>query len=242
MIIQRVFHVYKEDFPLLSNGRLAFGFDANALDDLFTGLILQLSDISLLPHFTYITRHTDDKIPQDRLRPFLLEYQDFVNQLGPNQPYDIPTVWFVGHFESQDLIANVHKKLGETDVKYFESGGEYNSFEEMNDTYWENKRDAQLFPEFLHQTTMIGIDLLSVPNFKEKLKQLGRLEWLQYGNLDAMESDLREMERYLDENSPYYKESLVPGPTNEFWRNFRNQGNTSTRRQGGVRFLAAFSV
>lgn len=222
MIIQKVFHTYKEDFPLLSKGRIAFGFDANALDTLFASLIMDLSELTSLTQYTYITRHTNDKIPIEHLKPFLTKFRNFVSYLGLKESYGIPTVWFVGHFESQDQIKNIRERLDKIGVRYFETGSELNSFEEINDTYWKKKSDAEVFIEFLHQVTMIGIDLLSGTDFKQKLEQLKRLEWMQYASEEAMEPDLKEMERYLNEKSPYYIKEIAVDVNKRagFWKNF----------------------
>lgn len=234
MIIQRIFHTYRDDFPLLSDGRLPVSYDASALDALFISLILELSDLTSFPRFTYITRHTKDKIPPKHLDPFLTKFQDFVDCLGKTQSYNIPTVWFVGYFEDQDIVTEFRRKIDEKNIKYFEEGGEYGSFEEINDSYWNNKRDAQLFPKFLNQVTMIGIDLLSASGFKQKLKQLERLEFLQYSSIADMESDLKEMELYFNENSPYYRKRVNTKLANhkEFWGNFTKVKITETRDGG----------
>ena len=45
MIIQTIFHTYRDDFPLLSDNRPPSFFDLNNCDDLITDLILNLSDL-----------------------------------------------------------------------------------------------------------------------------------------------------------------------------------------------------
>ena len=186
-------------------------------------LILDLSDLTLLPHFTYITRHTNDKIPKDQLEPFLHKYSQFVENIGKDQPYNLPTVWFVGHFENYDMVSEIKDKIDAKNISYFESGGEYGSFEEINDSYWDYKRDAHLFPKFLHQVTMIGIDILSVPESIITLKQFECLEWLQYSSAERLQSDLYAMEQYLSDISEYYSNSIKAEENeyNEFWENFK---------------------
>jgi len=228
MIILRIFHTYKDDFPLMSKGRLPFNGDT--LDDLMTGLILELSDLTTLSPLTYITRHTNDEIPQERLAPFLTKFHEFVDYFGKNQPYNIPTVWFVGHFQDYDSIKKVRQELNQKDLKYFESGEEYNSFEQFNETYWEENTDAEPFVNFLHQATMIGIDLLPTADYKQKLKQLGRIEYMQYTNIEDAKSDFKEMERYLRESSTYYKKHITANASEykEFWENFTKIKVTDT--------------
>lgn len=224
MIILRRFHTYKDDFPLMSEGRLPFN-GAN-LHNLMTALILELSDLTRLPPFAYITRHTNDKIPPEHLAPFLTKFHNSVNTLGKDQPYNIPTVWFVGHFEDYDSITEVRQKLDQKNLKYFDDGEEYNSFEQFNQAYWENSRDAEPFVKFLHQATMIGIELLSTAGYKQKLNQLGRLEYMRYPDtenvMEEVKFDMKEMEHYLRENSPYYKNHIIPNPSEykDLWENF----------------------
>jgi hypothetical protein len=192
------------------------------LDTLMTRLILELSDLTTLPCLTYITRHTDDKIPPEHLTPFLVKCHDVVDTLGKDQPYNIPTVWFVGHFENYDEITRIRQKLDQRNVKYFETGGEYASFQQINQIYWDKKGDAALFVKFLHQVTMIGIDLLSTGEYKQTIEQLGRLEYMQYSDIENMRSDLKEMEQYLREKSSFYRGHIVHDPIayREFWENF----------------------
>jgi hypothetical protein len=222
MIMQRIFHTYKEDFPLLSNCRLPSVFKVCALDNLLTSLIIELSDLTSLPRYSYIARHTNDKIPEHHLGAFLRKFQDFVDYLGRDQPYNIPTVWFVGYFEAEEPIDEVRRRLDQKGIKYFEDGGDYDSFEAINQCYWDSRKDAQVFPKFLNQVTMIGIDLLSVPMSIRKLKKLECLEWLQYKNKESMKCDLKELRQYLNEKSPFYREHIEKEESqcNEFWANF----------------------
>ena len=230
MIIQKIFHTYKENFPLTllkDRDNIYLSFNGNALDSLMTGLILELSDLATLPPFAYISRHTPDKkVPPEDLASFLARFQAFVNHHGKDRPYYIPTAWLVGHFQDYDLIAEVRQKLDQKNVKYFESGEEYDSLAQFNQSYWDEKSDAEPFVKFLHQATMIGIDLLSTADYKQKLNQLGRLEYMRYPDtenvMEEVKSDMKEMEHYLRENSPYYKTHLIPNVSEykEFWENF----------------------
>ncbi len=223
MIIQRIFHTYKEDFPLLINNCLPPSFKACICDGMFKGLILELSDLTSLPRYSYIARHTNDKIPENHLAPFLSKFKDFAQQLGKNQSYNIPTVWFVGFFDAEKEIDEVRRQLDKKGVKYFEDGGKYDSYENINQCYWDNKKDAHLFPKFLNQVTLIGIDLLSEPMTKLKLKELECLEWLQYKSEESRQSDLKKMRRYLNEKSQFYREQIEEDQSecDEFWENFK---------------------
>lgn len=126
------------------------------------------------------------------------------------------------------MVSEIQERIDAKDINYFESGGEYGSFEEINDSYWDDKRDSQLFPKFLHQLTMIGIDILSVPESVIKLKQFECLEWLQHASAERMQSDLTEMERYLTQNSQYYRDFMKVeiSEYNEFWENFKKVKKT----------------
>ena len=174
-----------------------------------TNLILELSDLAAIIPFSYISRHTNDKIPPVRLAPFLTKFSSFVNALEKDQTYKIPTIWFVGHFKDYESAAEAQKRIDAKNVKYFNKSKKYNSFEEINDSYWDDKRDAEPFIKFLHQATMIGIDLLKTADYKEKLKALGRLEYMQYTTIEDAKSDFKEMKRYLRKSSPYYIKNIT---------------------------------
>lgn len=229
MIILRIFHTYKEDFPLLllrQNGSY-LSFNGDTLDDLMTGLILELSDLATLPPFAYISRHSPDKnVPPEDLAPFLARFPEFVARLGKDKQYYIPTIWFVGHFQDYESVAEARQELNQKDLKYFESGKEYSSFDQFNETYWEENTDAEPFVNFLHQATMIGLDLLKTADYKQKLKQLGRLEYMRYPDtenvMEEVKSDLKDMERYLSQNCQYYREHIVADESKykQFWVNF----------------------
>jgi len=235
VIIQRVFHTYKDDFPILSNDRLPFSYDAITCSKNMTSLILELYDLTNISRFVYITRHTNDKIPDENLNPFITKFCDFVDHLGNDQTYNIPTIWFVGHFESYDLIQEVRIKLDNKSIKYFEHGNEFESFENINESYWEIKKDAHLFPKFLHQVTMIGIDLLKETDNINELKQFECLEWLQYRNVEHMISDLKKMEQYVHSNSQFYQNHILKNAfeVSEFWENFKKIKRTNLG-DGGV--------
>ena len=222
MIIKTVFHTYRDSFPLIGNGRLPPPLNKDNLVDQMTSLILDLSDLISSSYFAFMARHTNDTIPKEHLDPFLTKYSNFVDSHGQDKKYNIPAVWLVGHFKTWEEATGARLGLGKKGVKYFEDSDEYDSFESIYHKYWDNKIDAHLFPKFLHQVTMIGIDLLKTYGFKQKLTKLKRLEWLQYENNVNMNSDLMEMKIYLKENSQYYQGHIF-NETSEyekFWKNF----------------------
>ena len=187
-------------------------------------MILELSELTSLPIFAYIARHSNDKIPQKHLDPFLSKFHDFANHYGQNQQYNIPTVWFVGYFDKEDLIAELRRRLDEKNVKYFEESYKYDSFESIKQRYYDNPRDARLFLKFLYHVTKIGIELLSVLNNREKLKSLKPLEkQFGYQNVESMKNDLMELEQYLRQNSQYYQRHIYTEETElkKFWNNFQ---------------------
>lgn len=223
MIIQHVFHTYKNNFPILSKCRLPISYDGNMTDSLITGLILELSELTLLPRFSYITRHINDTIPQEQLEPFLGRFPGFVDLIGEDGPFNIPTVWFVGYFDAQDTIAKVRAGLYRKQIGYFEEHGKYDSFEALNHSYWDKKDDAERFPKFLHQLTKIGLDLLEVPKAIVGLKQLNCLEWLGYQNIGNLRADLKKIESLLKNHSAYYINNIDKSEIakKEFWDDFQ---------------------
>jgi len=232
MIIKVIFHTYKDNFPLLffiNETSFYPSFEGDARHDLMTDLILELSDLATLPLLAYISRHDkDNKIPQDDLAPFLAKFPEFVACHGKDKQYNIPTVWFVGHFQDYESVAEVKQKLDQKDLQYIDEIEECKSFDQFNQAYWENSRDAEPFVKFLHQATMIGIDLLKTADYKHKLNQLGRLEYMRYTNIEDVRSDITEMEHYLRENSPYYKKHITANASEhkEFWENFTKWKST----------------
>ena len=225
MILSRKFHAYKEESPLLllpDRNHYIPVFNGDAIDALMKSLILELSDLATLPPFAYIARHSKDKIPREHLAPFLKKFPQFVDHFGSDKQYSIPTIWFACHFYDEDSIAAVRQKLDQKNLKYFLECEEYDSFEKINDTYWDERSDAELFVKFIHQATMIGIDLLTTAEYKEELKRLGRLESLQYTNIEDAKPDFKEMERYLRKSSSYYNKHIIADLSEykEFWENF----------------------
>ena len=241
MIIHQLFHTYKDDFPLMlqkKNG-VNLPFNGGDLYNLMACLIFELSDLAATLPLSYISRHTGDKTPPEHLSPFLNKFSSFVNGLGKDQPYNIPTIWFVGHFRDRQTATEFQRKIDAKNIKYFDEINEYNSLEDINQSYWENKSDAQPFIEFIHHTTMIGIDLLRTADYKEKLRALGRLEYMQYANIETVKSDFKEMENYLRKSSPYYVKNIAADISEykKFWINFTKWKGTETAFGSWPHFL-----
>ena len=222
MIIQSTFHTYKEDSPIIINDQLPPSYNWTVVNSKMTNLILELSDLTNFAMYVYITRHTNDKIPKENITPFITKFSNFISHFGNKQQCSLPTIWFVGHFESYGSVQKARAKLNAKKITYFENTTEVESFESINDTYWDNIMDAHLFPKFLHQVTMIGIDLLRGSNIIQKLEQLKCLEWLLYKNPDNMISDLDRMREFLDNNSQFYREEVCNSENEaiDFWKNF----------------------
>lgn len=226
MIIQATFHCYKDNFPLLYfKDQFSFysTLDDNARHDLMNGLIMELSDLIPLPYLAHLQRQDkDNMVLQHDLDPFYAKYPEFLDHHGRDKRYRIPTILFVGHFEDDKLVDEVKEKLKEKEIKYVDDIEQQESFEKLNQIYWEEKSDAEPFVKYAHQTTMIGLDLLKTADYKQKLEQLNRLEYMQYTDMEDAKSDFREMVRYLSENSSYYRENIASNPPErkQFWENF----------------------
>lgn len=199
MIIKKVFHTYKEDFPFLRGNQVLF--DRLNLDNLFKNLILELSELSTIPKYCYITRHTDDMMPT----------------------FWTPTVWFVIYSETYEIIESIRKKLEQNKIKYLEDDSEiYDSVDSIppDNNYTTTKDEAITFPKFLHQVTQIAIGLLK-NNSTNKLNELNELEWMQ-GNESELGSKIEELREHLINNSKYYLEKIKnTGEEVEFWINFK---------------------
>ncbi len=71
MMIQKIFQTYRDDYPLQLTSKNRISFNGDTLYELMTGLILELSDLATAMPYFYISRHGNDKIPQESLAPFL---------------------------------------------------------------------------------------------------------------------------------------------------------------------------
>jgi hypothetical protein len=206
----------------MCNGYIPNEFN-NICERLMVSLILDLSNLLPLVKYSYLSRHTKDTIPSQKLEPFLQRHQNLVQILGEQAPYNIPTVWFVGFFDSDSQIEDIEKKIETMPMQYYDETHEFQSFEELNQPYWEQKEDAQLFIIFLDQLTKIGINLLRNHSCLPRLKELNCLEWLLYQSNEKMEADLAEIKRLLSKNSEYYRENIENDQSqiDVFWSNFR---------------------
>ncbi len=222
MIVKCVFHTYKDDFPIIVNDHYPSPYNLSLVDNMMTNQIIELSDFTKIGNYIYITRHTNDKIPNEEIVQFITKFSSFVNFYGNNPKCGLPTIWLVVHFESYDSIKEAKEKLLNKKILSYESITEIESFKDTNDSYWDDVKDAYLFPKFLHQVTMIGIDLLKDPNVINELKQLKSLEWLLYRNPANKISDLKRMRDLHQSNSQYYREEIFNKGSEsiEFWQNF----------------------
>jgi len=187
-----------------------------------TNLILELADLTNPEFNTYITRHTNDKIPIVHLKPFLDRHDDFVEIVGVNESFNLPTVWFVGFFEREEQAAQIMSDLQLRRIKFLETGSEFESHTDINHSYWDSEKDAVLFPIFLYQVTRIGIDILSNPPDVSRLRDLRCLEWLQYENERKKRRDLSEMRDFLRAKSRFYRAEIESdeGKSRVFWESF----------------------
>lgn len=223
MIIKNIFHTYKDNFPLLipCNGRVYLSFDFPLMDE-FKNLIIELSEFSRMTSYCYITRHTDDVIPESHLRPFKERFTDFVDRCGENSNFGIPTVWFVIYSENEEAASLIKKELERKNIKYFDdSPSKYDSIECIPPgNYARTNDEARMFPKFLHHTTQISIDLLRIGNPVSELQKFKTLEFMRGNDLDLK---IKELEIYLETNSNYYREKIKKNKheKQEFWTNFR---------------------
>lgn len=221
-MIIKIFHTYENDFPLIVEAG-KFCSSTKCFNALLDNLIIKLSKLSRIRKYSYITRHTDDNIPNSRLTSFKNKFSEFTQRFGENATFGIPTVWFVIYAENKRTVSEIKKLLDGRNVKYFEEKSiEYESIEKIppDNTYTITTNEAKDFPKFLHQTTQVAIDLLSVPGSINELRTLGSLELMQ-GN--DIESKIAELQSYLKNNSRYYRNHVVTNSNTEFnfWMNFK---------------------
>lgn len=222
MIIKEIIHTYKESFPIIvgQNGYLPPGYDLHSLWD---GLIIELSEISKIPKYFYVARHTDDQIPNPILTRFKNRFLEFVEGYGDNSSPRVPTVWLVIYVEDEDSGNKIKRLIRKRDIKYFEGQHEkYESIEKIpcDNNYTTTANEAKEFPKFLHQITHIAIDLIRTPNSKNKLRELGCLEGMIGNNI---EFKIRELKDYLENSSQYYQGYVAADEREKsiFWMNFR---------------------
>jgi len=231
MFIRQILHTYKKNFPpiklsLNRKGKKCFHpSDEILIWNLSTDLILELSQFSTLPKYCYITRHDNDIIPNENLKEHLKcwerNLEEVIDTTGKHYLLGISTVWFVAYSESTELIELIKEKIVQKDIKIFMDNPEvYNSIEEIppDNQYTKTKDEAKMFPEFLHQITQIGIDLLRIPNSINELRQFKSLEWCPGSNIE-----INNLKSFLVKKSKYYEDVIEINNTvrNQFWANFQ---------------------
>lgn len=222
MIIQKIFHTYKKNFPLLCDRQIPKQFEGKKILDIMKNLILEMKELTSSEFSTYITRHTDDQLPEDVLKPFKIKYQNFVNYFGHSSGYYLPTIWFVGFFKTNKQIENIIRYFNNKNIGFYTTGNNIRSYTEINETYWDCEEDAKIFPKYLYQTTMIGLDILFYNRDISILKEVGKLEWMQYSDEQKKKTDIKKLQDYLLKNSPFYKENIYSDMLSfdQYWQNF----------------------
>lgn len=227
MIIHKTYHTYRVDYPLIiQHGNLIDHPRSYNLDEIYRASIIELKQASLTAKYTYITRHGNDKIPEDILSDFKNKFPEIAQEESPDKILRIPTVWFTCYSESNNDILIIEKFLSEKDIKYFsESHNEYESLLQIpaDGNYTVSIYEAINFPKFLHQVTQIGLNLLENADKGKFLTGYNQLEYRRSANdgeLDRLESDLRQ--RLIKESS-YYMENIEANDNERqnFWINFQ---------------------
>lgn len=224
MIIKEIVHTYKESFPVIRTvGPKVYSPPRYDLHSLWDSLIIELSEISKIPKYFYVARHTDDRIPHLILTRFKNMFPEFVESSGKDSRFGVPTVWLVIYVEDEDSINKIKTVLHKRDIKYFE--GVFVKYESIKKIPPDNKytttgNEAEEFPKFLHQITRIAIDLINIPHSKNRLKELKCLEGM-IGN--GIASKIGELEDYLENSSQYYRNYVAADEREKssFWMNFR---------------------
>ena len=224
MIIKETIHTYKESFPVIRTvGQKVYPPPRYDLHCLWDSLIIELSEISKIPKYFYVARHTDDQIPNLILTRFKNRFPEFVERSGENSRFGVPTVWLVIYVEDENSINKIKTVLRRRDIKYFEGESvKYESIEKIrpDNNYTTTGNEAKEFPKFLHQITQIAIDLINISHSKNRLKELECLERMT-GN--SIASKIRELEDYLENSSQYYRNYVAADEREKstFWMNFR---------------------
>ena len=226
MLIKKRFHIFKDNASLIVRSGEAIYPSENYLNPIFDTLILDISKVSLAPVYSYITRHTDDHIDDAILRPFR---EKFPPKFFSDKNLGLPTVWLTVYCKDQSLISKIKWFIEQHSLRSIDGEyTEYKSSEEIlsDNTYTKGIVEAINFPIFLHQITQIAIDLIKVPN--SRLQELRSLEWMMEGDL---EPDIRELELYFKNNSPYYLKYIVRDSSikSQFWKNFRIKHRVNIR-------------
>lgn len=221
-VYKTILHTYKDDFPLLAQrGKFLYASFDSDIDAEWDSLILEMSELSRRPAYSYITRHSDDATPKGVMDMKKSGLPEFVKEMG-DANYTIPTAWFVIFAKSPGDIEEIKGELDKKGIRYWENyEGEMDSIESFrpDGNYCVNEEEAREFFKFLHHTTQISIDLLrtDAEGSKEKLRKLWQLEIIRGGDL---EGQMEELKSYLSEKSEYYIGNIKSVDEKRFWEHF----------------------
>jgi hypothetical protein len=226
MIIQQTYHTYKDDFPLILTGgdkvKIPNGYD---LDQIFRIQILDLSDLSTAARFTYIARHTNDKIPDDILDEFKVKFPGIASAVHDGWSLSIPTIWFTCYFCNEAEITPMIDRLTQKGIKHYQ--GDPNHYASLSsippdNCYTVSQDEGRAFPKFLHQVTQIGLDLLRNSDRGVFLRQYKPLEYRQSSKSVRLESMFNMLKSELRARSSYYREHIeaIASEFDEFCSNF----------------------
>jgi len=196
------------------------------LDEIYRTSIIGLKEISLVAQYTYITRHGNDKVPDEILPYFKENFPDIAKKESHDKVLRIPTVWLVCYTDNMDNLGVIENFLAEKDYKYFSDEHiEYESLCKIpfDGRYTTSAYEAATFPKYLEQITQIGLNLLENSDHGRSLDDFIKLELRKFANKtepDQLELDLRQK---LIKNSLYYFESIEKNDNErqEFWINFK---------------------
>jgi len=226
MIVQQTYHTYKNDFPLILTAgdkvKIPNGYD---LDQIFRIQILDLSDLSTAARFTYIARHTNDKIPDGILEEFKARFPGIAYAVHNGWSLGIPTIWFTCYFCNEVEITPMINRLTQKGIKHYqENPNYYTSLSSIppDNCYTVCQDEARAFPKFLHHVTQIGLDLLRSSERGVFLRQYKPLEYWQPSNAAQFESMFNMLKSELRARSSYYREHIeaIASEFDEFCCNF----------------------
>lgn len=189
-------------------------------------MILELSEINLLTKYTYITRHTNDTIPEEILCEFKNKFPNIVNLQRKGNVLGIPTVWFTCYAEKEEEVYSIIASLNKKGINYFTNGPtQYNSLEQIppDQNYTTSALEAKTFPKFLHQVSQIGINILKDHESVDFLTAYKPLEWRQHADKTYLSNLQNELETKLSQKSSFYCEQIKKNGLEkaEFWENFQ---------------------
>jgi hypothetical protein len=226
MITQQTYHAYKNDFPLILTAsdkvKIPNGYD---LEQIFRIHILDLGDLSTAARFTYIARHTNDKIPDGILEEFKARFPGIASAVHNGWSLGIPTIWFTCYFCNEVEITPMIDRLTQKGIKHYqENPNHYASLSSIppDSCYTVNQDEAGAFPKFLHQVTQIGLDLLRSSERAVFLRQYKPLEYWQSSKSAQLESMFNMLKIELRARSSYYREHIeaIASEFDEFCSHF----------------------